>query len=410
MTAVFTLNNTDRILMALLLEPIKRDLGLSDTQLGFVTGFAFALFYATAGLPLARLADRGNRSNLAAFAIGLWGLTVMGCLLIGNYVQLVIARMAAAVGEAGCKPPTYSLVGDYFPGSVERTRAMTVFWLGSPLAGLIGFLMGWVSEEVGWRQTFFIIGIPGLLLAILVKLTLVEPRRLVRTDEVPKKKTPSMLAVFHALWRQPSSRHLCFALVLMYVVGTGAVPWLGVFLIRTHGVGTAELGLWFGLLGGLSGAAGISFGGYAAARWFPNDESGQLRMIAGVIALLCPLLGATLFLPHKYSALAAMLAFLTVLSFFFAPVYSLLQRLVADEMRATALALVTMFIHLIGMGLGPQLVGLLSDLLAPRLGAGSLRAAMLLVSLVAFGSSYYFWKIRRTVGVDLAAVRGDQKS
>lgn len=404
MTAVFTLNNTDRILMALLLEPIKRDLGLSDTQLGFITGFAFALFYATAGLPLARLADRGNRANLAAFAIGLWGLIVMGHQLIGNYMQLVIARMAAAVGEAGCKPPTYSMVGDYFPEPAERTRAMAVFWLGSPLAGLIGFMLGWVNEQVGWRATFFITGIPGLLLALLVKATLVEPRRIALVDKTCEQKQPYTRAVLSTLWRQSSSRHLCFGLILLYVVGTGAVPWLGVFLVRTHGLGTAELGLWFGFMGGVSGTAGILFGGYVASRWFPNDEAGQMRLIAVVITLLFPLLTATLFLPDKYPALASMLAFLTVLSFFFAPIYGLLQRLVADNMRATALAIVTLFVHLIGMGLGPQLVGLLSDLLAPRLGVDSLRTAILIVALAAFGSSYFFWQIRRTVGNDLAAV------
>src|SRR6185437_14528101 len=131
----------DRGLIVLLLQPIKEDLRLSDTQLGFLTGIAFGLFYATLGVPIARRADRGNRVTLTAVAIGLWGLTVMQCLLIRNFLQLVLARVAAAIGEAGCMPPTYSLVGDYFPRPTARTRAMTVYWLASPLASLISFVV-----------------------------------------------------------------------------------------------------------------------------------------------------------------------------------------------------------------------------------------------------------------------------
>lgn len=404
MTVVFGLNDTDRVLMGLLLEPIKRDLSLSDTQLGFVTGIAFAFFYATAGLPLARLADRGNRSSLTASAIGLWSLTVMGCVLVASYAQLVVARIAAAIGEAGCKPPTYSLVGDYFPKPVERTRAMAVYWLGSPIGALIAFALGgWLNEQFGWRMTFFIMGIPGLLLALLVKLTLADPRP-VRSGPARGPGQPPLRVVLATLWQKPATRHLSFGLILTYAVGTGALPWLYAFLIRAHGLGTAELGLWLGILGGISGAAGVLFGGYAAVRWFPANEVGQMRMVSIVTALLFPLIAAPLFLASKHHALLGVLPFFTVLSFFFAPIYGLLQRLVGDDMRATALAVVTLFVHLIGMGLGPLLVGVLSDLLAPWLGIDSLRAAILIVSSVAFLASYHFWRVGRTVKADLAAV------
>src|SRR5690349_1463529 len=140
LTLVYTLNYLDRGLIILLLQPIKEDLHLSDTQLGFVTGIAFALFYATLGLPIARWADRGNRVTITSIAIGLWGLTVMVCLFVSNLVQLVLARIAAAVGESGCMPPTYSLVGDYFPAPAARTRAMAIYWLASPLALLISLI------------------------------------------------------------------------------------------------------------------------------------------------------------------------------------------------------------------------------------------------------------------------------
>src|SRR5688572_23768263 len=157
LTAVYMLNLVDRGLMMLLLQPIKDDLQLSDTQLGFLTGIAFGLFYAILGLPIARWADRGNRVTITSLAIGLWSLTVMACVLVGNFVQLVAARIAAAVGEAGCMPPTYSLLGDYFPGAAERTQAMSVYWMAAPLSALFTFIVGgWLNELYGWRITFFL--------------------------------------------------------------------------------------------------------------------------------------------------------------------------------------------------------------------------------------------------------------
>src|SRR5258708_3803765 len=177
LTLVYTLNYVDQGLMGLLLQPIKDDLHLSDTRLGFITGIAFALFYATLGLPIARWADRGNRVTITSIAIGLWGATVMLSLFVTTFFQLVFARVAAAVGESGCMPPTYSLVGDYFPAAAERTRAMSIYWLGSPVAVLVSFIVGGQLNEIyGWRTTFFLGGAPALLVAGLVKMTIREPR------------------------------------------------------------------------------------------------------------------------------------------------------------------------------------------------------------------------------------------
>lgn len=410
MTAVYTLNFVDRALMQLLLEPIKRDLQLSDTQMGFVTGIAFALFYATAGLPLARLADRGNRSKLAAAAIGIWGLTVMGGLFITNYLQLVLARVLAAVGEAGCKPPTYSLVGDYFPRPAERARAMSIYWLASPLAALTGFVAGgWLADHYGWRMTFFIMGIPGVFLALIVWLTLKEPREFAdrRESAVPSSQPP-LRSAFAAIWRQQSARNLSIALVLFYTLGYGMNPWYGAFLIRTYAMPTSELGLWFGLIQGFAGLTGILVGGQMASRWFADDERKQMRVTGAMVALLVPLLGAFLFAPSKQLSLMFMFPFQVLLNFFFAPTYALLQRLVADEVRATTLAIVTMLAHLIGMGLGPQLVGIFSDLFAPSMGANSLRYAMMAVSLAAFWSAFHFWRAGRSVREDLSSVAKHQ--
>jgi MFS family permease len=404
-TAVYTLNLVDRGLMALLLQPIKEDLQLSDTQLGFLTGIAFGLFYATLGLPLARWADRGNRVTITAAAIGLWGLTVMACLLVTNFLQLLFARIAAAIGESGCKPPTYSLVGDYFPEPAERTRALAVYMTGSYLSTLLAFVLGgWLNEQIGWRMTFFLMGIPGLLLAVVLKLTVAEPR--VRADgvRVQRPPQPAMRVVLTLLWRQPSLRHLGIALILLYTMGLGLGPWKAAFMIRSHGMGTAELGVWMGMIFTTAGIAGVLAGGYVAARWFADDERGQMRMSAVAVACSTVPYFAFLMLPQKHQALLALVPQVLTFGLFLGPTYTLMQRLVPDEMRATMMALVMLLANLIGFGIGPQVVGILSDVLQPMLGSDSLRYAMLSMSFVALWAGSHFWRVGRTIREDLALV------
>lgn len=405
LTAVYTLNLVDRVLMMLLLQPIKQDLHLSDTQLGFLTGIAFALFYATVGLPIARRADHGNRVTIASVAIGLWGLTVMACLFVTNYVQLVFARILAAVGEAGCKPPTYSLVGDYFPEPIERTRAMAIYWMGSPLSALISFIAGgWLNELYGWRVAFFVMGIPGLILAVLVKWTIVEPRMQAGSERCEARPSPPMRVVLATLWSQRSFRHLCIALILLYTLSMGLAPWYAAFMMRSHGMGTAELGVWLGLIFSVAGIVGTLLGGYAASSWFADNERGQMRMCAATVALLVPCFVAFLTLPHKHQALMALIPLMISFHIFLAPIYALMQRLVSDEMRATTLAVVMLLANLVGMGIGPQMVGILSDLLIATLGSDSLRYAMLVMSFVALWSAYHFWRVGRTVEEDLSTI------
>lgn len=404
MAAVYLFNLVDRGLMMLLLEPIKDDLRLSDTQLGFLTGIAFALFYATLGLPMARWADRGNRVTITSVAIALWSVTVMSCVLVTSYAQLVFARIAAAVGESGSNPPTYSLVGDYFPGAAERSRAMSIYVSGSTLSALLSFILGgWLNEQYGWRMTFFLLGIPGLLLAILVKLTVQEPRTLTPNISIAPKTAPPLRDVLTLLWRQRSCRHLSIALIVLYMLSLGLSPWYAAFMMRSHGMGTAELGVWLGVIVGVGGTAGILLGGYGASRWFADNERGQLRAIAIGVALLMPCLAGFLLVPSKLQALLALVPIAIAFNFFFGPIFALLQRLVPQEMRATMLAVIMLFANLIGMGVGPQIVGIVSDVLRPTLGDDALRYAMLIVSGVAFLGAVYFWKSGETISSDIQA-------
>jgi predicted MFS family arabinose efflux permease len=402
MTAVYMLNLVDRGLMILLLQDINEDLQLNDTQLGFLTGIAFGLFYATLGLPIARWADRGDRVTITSLAIGLWGITVMSCVAVTSYLQIVLARIAAAVGESGCKPPTYSLVGDYFPQPAERQRAMAIYLTGSPLAALVSFVVGgWLNEIYGWRLTFFIMGIPGLLLAAVIKFTLIEPRQGAGDERARARESPSMRLVLSTLWRRRSCRHLSIALILIYTMSLGLAPWYAAFMIRSHAMNTAELGVWFGLIFGVGGAAGTLLGGYSASRWFGGNERGAMRLCAVTVVALVPCFAAFLLVPHKHQALIALVPLIAVFNLFLGPAYALMQRLVAAEMRATALAVVMLLANVIGMGIGPQVVGISSDLLTPTLGTDGLRYAMLFISLVAVWGGYHFWRVGESVGQDL---------
>ena len=401
LTLVLTMNFLDRGLVMLLLEPIRHDLALSDSQLGFLTGIAFALFYATLGMPLARWSDRGNRVNIASYAIFLWGLTVMACFFVVNFPQLVLARIAAGVGEAGAMPPTYSLVGDYFPGPSERTRAISIYWLGSPLAQLIGFVLGSrLHEHFGWRATFLIMGIPALFLAIIVKLTIQEPRAN-RSDLQTVRSSASITDVMRVLWKQRTTRHLCVALVLTFTISLGMHPWYAAFMIRSHGMVIDQLGIWLGLIFGVAGIVGIFLGGYVSTRWFSRDERNQVRLTAVMTALLTPCFVLFLLLPESHQALIALIPLVITFNFFLGPIFALMQRLVVEEMRATTLAVIMLLANLIGMGLGPQIVGIVSDRLMPMVGDNSLRYSMLLMSSLALWAAYHFWRASRTVEGDL---------
>ena len=402
MTAVYGLNLVDRNLMTLLMQPIKDELRLSDTQLGFLTGIAFAFFYATVGVPIGRLADRIDRSAITSVAIGLWGLTVMACLFVTSYPQMIFARIAAAVGEAGCKPPTYSLVGDYFPEPAERTRAMAIYVAGAPVAALISFAVGgWINEIYGWRVTFFLMGIPGLVLAVLVRLTIIDPQARTRKASFNENRLPSVRAVLVTLWDHQSLRHLSIALILLYATGFGLSPWYAAFLVRNHGMSSMETGMWLGVVISVAGAAGVILGGYASAHWFADSEQRQMRLSAVSVALIIPCFLAFLTLPNKYEALIGLMGVVIFIYVSFGPTYALMQRLVRDDMRATTMALVLLLVNLIGMGLGPQIVGILSDALRPVAATDSLRFAMMIWSLTALWSAYHFWRVGRTVQQDL---------
>ena len=405
LTVVFALNYVDRCLLILLLQPIKMDLDLSDTQLGLLTGPAFGIFYALLGIPMARWADRGNRVTITSTAIALWGATMTVCLLLRNFTQLLAVRVAASVGEAGCMPPTYSLIGDYFPQPSERNKALAVYWLASPLAALTSFLVGgWLCDRHGWRFTFFVMGLPGILVAALVKSTVQETRDASISAGSRDRPVLGIVEVLRLLWGQRSVRHLGIAIVLFFTMAQGLNPWYAAFLMRSHGMGVAELGFTLGLIFGASGIVGIVLGAYVIGHRFAHSIRTQMRLSAIAFAALVPFFLLFLLLPQKGSALTALVPLIVMFNCTLGPTFALLQRLVPEDVRATALAVVMLAANLIGIGVGPQIVGVLSDLFQPFAGVDSLRYAMLTMSFVGWWAAYHFWRVARHADSDLSSI------
>jgi len=400
LTIVLTVSYLDTSLITVLLQPIKVDLSLNDSQLGLLTGIAFAFFYATLGIPIARWADRGNRVSIAAIAIGLWGLTLGLSLFIGNFFQLFVGRVAAGVGQAGCFPPMYSLLGDYFPEPQEKTRAMAILMLAQPISAMGLFLSGWMEVHFGWRLAFVAIGILGVLAAALLKVSVREPRR--RRIHASKPGVP-FSSVLSAVWHQRSFRHLTFAMMILFVVGQGLNPWYAAFLVRSHGMNTEQVGAWLTVIMALGLSSGTLLGGYIANRLFAGREDLQMRVNA--LVLICTVPCSALFLLAPLgAALTGLLLVQIAFGYFIGPTLALIQRLVDQRMRATAFALLMLAANLVGMGIGPQLVGVLSDLSTPLLGMDALRFSMLAVSILSLWASREFICVAHTVIRDLEVV------
>ncbi len=407
LVVVYTFNFIDRQILSILLEPIKQDLGLSDTALGMLTGFAFALFYATLGIPIARLADRGNRRNIIAWALAIWSAMTALSGLAQNFWHLLAARIGVGVGEAGCSPPAHSMIADYFPAE-NRATALGIYSLGIPVGILFGFIAGgWLNEFFGWRVAFFVVGIPGLLLAILVRWTLREPNRGMAEGREASVDQPGVMETFTYLYKKKSFRHMAIGGGLTAFVGYGIVTWVPSFLIRSYGMETGEVGTYLGLILGIPGGIGIALGGYLADRYGAKDPRWYLWVVSVALLIAVPI---TIGVYLSNSATASLLfLILPVLlgNFYQATTFSQAQGLVPLRMRAVAAAVLLFILNIIGLGAGPQVVGIVSDLLAPTYGDESLRYALLILSFVNIWAAYHYFVAGKTLKADLVIDRDD---
>jgi MFS family permease len=402
LTIVYALNFVDRQILVILQESIKADMLLSDAQLGLLTGFAFAIFYVSVGIPIARWADVGNRKNIVAGAIAVWsGMTALSGLT-QNFYQLLLARIGVGVGEAGGSPPSHSILSDYYPAK-ERGRAMSIYSTGVYLGILIGFIVGgWVNEHYGWRIAFFAVGLPGLLVALVVKFTLREPIRGI-SDGVEIKTSVTFKETISTLWGLKSFRFFALGSGLTAFCSYGIGNFLPSFLIRSHGFETTQVGISLAITAGLGGIIGTYAGGHFADKLGLKDIRWYL-WVPAIPAIFGPALIATaMFLDDSTQALSLLFISTVFGALYLGPVIAITHTLVSPSMRAMSSAVLFFVLNLIGLGCGPLVVGLISDALTPTLGSGdALRYSIAGVSFVGLLSMVAFYRAAKYLPGDLA--------
>lgn len=411
---VYILNFVDRQVINILAEPIKNELGLLDWQVGAMSGLAFALFYTVLGLPIARLAERGHRPRIIAVALALWSAFTALCGLAQNFTQLVLARIGVGIGEAGCTPPAHSLITDYVPKE-KRASALAFYSMGTPLGALVGMgLGGVVADAWGWRAAFIVCGLPGLALALIVAFTLVEPRakRVLADVRAAGAKSVSFTQALAVLAKKRTFWLVAYAAAVKAFIGYGHAPFTASFFFRNHTEEIARLaamfglqsagflGLALGIVGGTAGAMGAYAGGYIADRFGGKDLRAYVSVPAVAALATIPIFIIAMTMPTAVGAMCFLAVNAVLATLWYGPVYATAQSIAPAHMRATAAAILLFIINLVGLGLGPLLVGALSDVLAIQGGMGKaegVRWALIISALSGIAAAVFFWMARRTI-------------
>ena len=410
LTVVYVFNFIDRNILAILGQSIKEDLMISDTAFGFLGGIAFAIFYTVMGIPIARLADQKSRKTILAVCLAIWSGMTAVCGLAQSFSMLLLARIGVAVGEAGGSPPSHSIISDLFPVS-KRATAIGIYALGIPIGSAIGFLAGgWINELFGWRTAFMVVGIPGLLLALVVYLTVKEPPRgfsdLVDknadTANKPSEDAPPVKDVLKLLWSKRSFRYMSIGGALHAFVGNGVGLYIPMMFQRSHGLGTGEIGSWLFVLG-FFGMIGTFGAGWLCDKLGDKDRRWYM-WVPGIMTLLHVPFAAFTYLYHDPEIAFMVYAVAYVLGHgYLAPTFAMTQSLVELRMRALAASILLFILNIIGLGLGPQVTGILSDVInaTTSLGPDSLRWAMVCVLIFNVISAILYIMAGKTVAEDM---------
>ena len=375
LTLVYVFNFLDRQLLVILQEEIKRDLHLSDSELGLLSGSAFALFYVTLGIPIARLADNGSRRNIVAISLALWSVMTAFSGLARNFFQLLMARIGVGVGEAGGSPPSHAMISDYFPAR-QRSTALSIYSTGIYFGVLVGFLMGgYLNQRLGWRAAFVTVGLPGLLFSLLFYSTVREPAK-GATDAPGTGAAHSWKEVVRLLLSSRTFVNLAIASSLLVFCIYGLTNWAPSFLARSHGMKIARIGASLGPALGLGGAIGSFAGGWLADRLGRRDKGWYVKVPAYAILTSLVFEAGALFSANTTLCIVCFGCFTGLHSMYLGPSVAVAHSLVPASMRAMTSAIFFLGLNLIGLGCGPWVVGRLSDMLAPALGVESLRWAM----------------------------------
>jgi len=393
LTLIYVINGVDRSVMWVVLEPIKRELVLTDTELGALSGFAFGVFYALAGIPLGMLADRVQRRRVIALAVGVWSAMTASCGLAGSFWQLFMARVAVGAAESGAPPASISLITDLYPKK-SRSGAIAVYMSGSSLALVLTYAMGsWIASRFGWRAGFYAAGIPGVLLALLVWTTFREPARGGADAVQPAaRESPAGLgATLRLLASIPPVRWMFCAMTSTSVAAVGLSTFMMSFLLRSHHMTLAQAGMLIAL-GHVFAACAITAVGRLADRLILRDERWNLRLPALIACLGLPLTLVLTLLDSPLAVYVALPLVSAVPGSQYGPVYSFLQNQVRPTMRATTMSLAYVIQNLLGIGLGSLVVGVVSDRLKASQGDDSLRYAMALAGILYLVAALCYWR------------------
>lgn len=404
LTIVYVFNFVDRQLLVILQEPIKAELGLSDTQLGLLTGFAFALFYVICGIPIARWADKGVRRSIIALALTVWSLMTALCGLAGNYVHLMLARIGVGVGEAGGSPPAHSMISDIFKPK-NRALALSVYSIGIYIGMLVGFSVGgWLADAFNWRLAFFVVGFPGILLAAILYFTVKEPIRGWSEGKPPSSiEAPPITAVAKLLWNRVSFRHIALGASLQAFLIYGIGNWLPSYFQRDFGLSLSTVGAWMALTAGFGGGLGSFFGGWLADKLGARDVRWYLWTPAMLTFLIVPVISVALTSDTALVALILAAPFNFLTAAYLGAVIAVSHSLVSSRMRALTSAVLFFVINLIGLGLGPLVVGALSDTFKANGVASPLASAMLLCGVIgALWACLHYLLAARSIREDIA--------
>jgi predicted MFS family arabinose efflux permease len=400
LTAVYSLAFIDRQVLSILQESIKHELGLSDSQLGLLTGFSFALFYSLLGIPLGRLADRWNRRDLVAISIVVWsGFTALTGYA-SSFTFLLLTRIVVAIGEAGSYPASVSIITAAYPPT-RRAAAMTFYTTGTQIGILIGFMIGgWLDAALGWRWAFVIVGAPGVVVGLLFRLVVREPVR----ATVHGARTP-FLEGFRNLAASKTLRLLTPAVGLSSLVAYSSMTWAAPFLMRVHGFTAQRAGVWLALGIGVGGTFGAIGSGFLVDRLALRDRRWFLWLPAILTALIVPFQCGALMAHDGTTA-----CLLYLFPFAFSTVYagiaiSVITQIAPSQFRATATALYLMICNIFGIGLGSWIIGITSDLFAPRFGNLSLQVALLSIVPAAAALAVLLYVLAaRTLRQDLLSI------
>ena len=403
---VMMLNFVDRQIITILAESIKRDMSLSDKQIGLMTGLSFAIFYTTLSIPIAILADRWNRSRIIAISIAIWSIMTMLSGVASNFIQLFFARVGVGIGEAGSSPASHSLIADLFPPE-RRATALGILGIAVHVGAFIAYTGGgWMAEHVGWRLAIFIAGVPGVIIAAMIWFTVPDPKRKTSLRDAfkPKVGEVTLKQAVKELSLKPAYWHLVAAGTAISFVAYGMGTFYPGFFVRVHEVGYEELGLKLGIMMLVFGALGSWIGGRLGAFMNSKISGGSLLITAFILLLSVPGVFMAMYVDNFNVAILCLGVPTFGFAFMYSPCFASMQLLASDRTRALAMSIWLFFSSLIGLGLGPVMVGALSDYFAagnPAAEGLGVQRAIAVTSILSVWGAFHYWRAQANLKKDI---------